>query len=280
MSTKVTPEIYETGRQVFRRAIALVVAHPAPDQIPLSGDRVLARDYLIGHLSGLDPEGEVLVGGMSHTGVTGRVWGGRDAGGFVEAVTVPYERAKRASVEFSIYLRRHDFRENSAFALVLKHWARWYRFRVWWNEARLAYFYKRNLPRVQRIAVLKRVFALNSDLGRSVGTVLLLASMDGVHVVLHPAFPVQQQRLRLVPDSLVESQLLVCADGGYRVLPRALEFIENYEADIQRYLQQTNSQRLIVVFTMVSAIATAAQAYFAAGGSMPRVLISKIRNCE
>ena len=262
----------------FRRAVALLVAHPAPDRIPLTGDRVLTRDYLIGHLSGLDPEGEVLIEGMSRNGVTGSVWGGREAGGFTDEVTIPYERARRASVEYSVYLRRHEFRENSSFALVLKSWAHWYQFSAGWEEVRLAYFYKRNLARVQRIAVLKRIFALSSDLGRPVGAVSLLASMDGVRVVFHPAFSVQQQRLRLVLDSLVESQLLEYTNGGYRVRPRALEVIESYETDVQRYRQQTKIQRWIAAFTVVSAVATAAQAYFAAGVSVPRDLMSKIRN--
>lgn len=262
----------------FRRAIALIVAHPAPDQIPLTGDRVQTRDYLIGHLSGLDPEGEVLVGGMSRSGVMGCAWRGRDNGGFTDEVTIPYERARHASVEYSVYLRRHEFRENNSFALVLKCWARWYRICAWWKEFRLAYFYKRNLTRVQRIAVLKRVYALNSDLVRPVEEVSLLASMDGIRVVLHPAFSVQQQRLRLVLDSLVESQLLERTDRGYQVRPRALEVLESYETDVQRYQQQTRIQRWIVSFTVVSALATGAQAYFASGGSVLGDLISKFRN--
>ncbi|MFT0171494.1 hypothetical protein ACLKMY_21200 [Paraburkholderia mimosarum] len=133
-------EVKSLKEWIFRRAITRATAKCSPSRIPMSGDRLLRRDYFSTILSDFS-EGDVLVDATSVDGVVGRAWvaapnGSYGRGEYAAPVTIPFDRAALAKVEYTYYLRQYEFRECSSAILWLRLLGRSYRLTAWKEDFR------------------------------------------------------------------------------------------------------------------------------------------------
>ncbi|EDT05837.1 conserved hypothetical protein [Burkholderia ambifaria IOP40-10] len=246
----------------LRQAIELVLKAPSPDRIPLTGDeRLNKRDYFYAGLEGIDPEGDVLIAGLSPTGVLGRPW--RDDRYQNDIVDIPMARAVRANSTFVYYLRRFEFVERDPFRFWLKVRTGYYKRVARQEERRENRFNRRQLERKERMDVLQAIVRLSMEQDdRTIDPVMIATHLYRRGWIRHPAAEAALQRIRalvrvLVAEGLVEA---VHLNTAYRMSPDAVRVLDQYSTDERRHADSQSLQRRVMIVGGIAAVATAIQA--------------------
>ncbi|WP_342613498.1 hypothetical protein [Burkholderia ambifaria] len=246
----------------LRKAIKIVHENPSPDRIPLTGDeRLKQRDYFYAGLDGIDPEGDVLIAGLSQTGVLGRPW--HDDRYQSDAVDIPMARAAQAKSTFVYYLRRFEFIEHDPFRFWLKVRTRYYRRVARREERRESRFNRRQLERKERMDLLQAIVRLSMDKDdRTIDAVMIATLLYQRGWIRHPAADEVLQRIRALVRVLVAEGLVEVAqqNTAYRMLPDAVRVLDQYSTEERRHADSQALQRKVMFFGLVAAIATAVQA--------------------
>ncbi|NIF44693.1 hypothetical protein F3J14_28270 [Burkholderia sp. Tr-862] len=246
----------------LRKAIEVVLKAPSPDRIPLSGDeRLNRRDYFYAGLDGIDPEGDVLIAGLSSTGVLGRPW--RDDRYQNDVVDIPIARAVRAKSTFVYYLRRFEFVERDPFRFWLKVRTGYYKRVARREERRESRFNRRQLERKERMDVLQAIVRLSMENDeRTIDPVMITTLLYQRGWIRHPEAEEVLQRIRalvrvLDAEGLVE---VVQRDTAYRMRPDAVRVLDQYMTDERRHAHSQALQRKVMILGGFAAVATAIQA--------------------
>ncbi|WP_244103164.1 hypothetical protein [Burkholderia gladioli] len=246
----------------LRKAIELVQKNPSPDRIPLTGDeRLKQRDYFYAGLDGVDPDGDVLIAGLSATGVLGRPW--CDDQYQSDAVDIPMARATRAKSTFVYYLRRFEFIERDPFRFWLRVRTGYYRRAARREERREGRYNRRQLDRKERMDVLQAIVRLSMEKDdRVIDAVMIAMLLYERGWIRHPAAEEMLQRIRalvrvLVAEGLVE---VVQENTAYRMLPDAVRVLDQYVTEERRHTDSQALQRKVMILGGIAAAATVVQA--------------------
>ncbi|WP_261520867.1 hypothetical protein [Burkholderia multivorans] len=246
----------------LRKAIEIVQKNPSPDRIPLTGDeRLKQRNYFYAGLDGIEGEGDVLIVGLSRSGVLGRPW--HDGRYQPDAVDIPMARAVQAKPTFVYYLRRFEFIERDPFRFWLKVRTRHYSRVARREERREGRFNRRQLERKERMDVLQAIVRLSMDQdGRTIDAVMIATLLYQRGWIRHPAADEVLQWIRalvrvLVAEGLVE---VVQQNTAYRMLPNAVRVLDQYLTEERRHADSQALQRRVMILGGVAAVATAVQA--------------------
>ncbi|MDA3672380.1 hypothetical protein PFF91_37455 [Burkholderia cenocepacia] len=246
----------------LRKAVKIVQKNPSPDRIPLTGDeRLKQRDYFYAGLDGIDPEGDVLIAGLSQTGVLGRPW--HDDRYQSDAVDISMARAAKAKPTFVYYLRRFEFIERDPFRFWLKVRTRYYRRVARREERRESRFNRRQLERKERMDVLQAIVRLSMDKdGRTIDAVMIATLLYQRGWIRHPAADEVLQRIRALVRVLVAEGLVEVAqpNTAYRMLPDAVRVLDQYSTEERRHADSQALQRKVMILGGVAAFATLVQA--------------------
>ncbi|WP_157643742.1 hypothetical protein [Burkholderia ubonensis] len=253
----------------FRRAMARAVAKRAPSRIPLTGERLLQRDYFSATLSGL-AEGDVLVDSMSGNDVVGRAWvppaDPDKYGEYATPVTIPIDRAARSEVEYTYYLRQHEFREHKSTTLWWRLLVGYYHRNAWMEEFRQGRYNRQALERRRRMDLLQ--WLIEHAVTRSPGEerafhspLDILKPPGDARWARHPAAREQLDYARLLLESLLHDQL-VESDGlaGFRAAPAAIGVAEVYVTEERRHADSERTQRRLLWVAIAAGFAAAVQA--------------------
>ncbi|RQP98863.1 hypothetical protein [Burkholderia stagnalis] len=257
----------------FRRAMARAVAKRAPRRIPLTGERLMQRDYFSATLSGL-PEGDVLVDALTRDEVVGRAWVAipgdpQGQGEYSKDVTIPVTRAAAAQVHYTYYLRQHEYNESDSATLWLRLLGGSYRRDARKEEARQGRFNRQSLERRKRMDLLQwlideAVAAARDRTSAYRSALEFLTHQHGKRWMRHPAALQTLHYTTLLLDSLVSEQLVKADNGkGYCADPAALAAIEAYATDERRHNDSERTQRRLYCVAIAAGFAAFVQAFAA-----------------
>jgi hypothetical protein len=92
----------------------------------------------------------------------------------------------------------------------------------------------------------------------------LMTELKSSRWFYHPHSCQAKRRLDLLLDAFVDSKDLVKDGAAYTVAPRAIQMLSVHQENKRRHDDAIKTQRRIVLFTIIIAIATTVQAYYAA----------------
>ncbi|HDR8909204.1 hypothetical protein [Burkholderia multivorans] len=249
----------------FRRAMARVTAKPSPSRIPLSGERLMQRDYLSATLSGL-AEGDVLVDALAGDVIQGRAWveptDSAERGEYAAPVEIPVARAALAKAHYTYYLRQYEYSESNSATLWLRLVGGYYHLDARREDFRQGRFNRQSLERRNRMDLLQWLienapYATHGLEYRYSSPVEILARQHGQRWIRHPAARETLNYTRMLLESLRYDGLVEFDNvGGFRPAPRAVAEIESFHTDERRHKDsQSVQQRLLWVAALTGAAA-------------------------
>ncbi|MGQ7908766.1 hypothetical protein [Burkholderia sp. BC1] len=257
----------------FRRAMARVTAKRSPSRIPLSGERLMQRDYFSVALSDLT-EGDVLVDALVGNFIEGRVWvppiEPNKSGEYVTPVTIPVARAAMAKAHYTYYLRQYEFSESDSATLWLRLVGGYYHLVAWREDARQGRFNRQSLERRNRMDLLQWLIehaslATHGQEYLYQSPLDILTKQHGKRWTRHPAAVETLNYTRLLLQSLHHDQLVEFDNvAGYRPGPRAIAEIESFLTDERRHKDSQKIQQHLYWVAIAAGLAAAVQAVAAA----------------
>ncbi|KVS51664.1 hypothetical protein WK39_27350 [Burkholderia cepacia] len=253
----------------FRRAMARVVAKRSPSRIPLTGERLMQRDYFTATVSGL-AEGDVLVDALAGDVIEGRAWvdptepGKR--GEYAAPVEIPVARATLAKAHYTYYLRQYEYSESNSATLWLRLVVGYYHLVAWREDDRQGRFNRQSLERRNRMDLLQWLienapYATHGLEYLYSSPMQILTQQHGQRWIRHPAARENLNYTRLLLESLRHDKL-VEFDGiaGYRPAPPALAEIESFLTDERRHEDSQSIQWRLFWVAVFAGVATVIQA--------------------
>ncbi|WP_394144652.1 hypothetical protein [Burkholderia multivorans] len=253
----------------FRRAMTLAMAKRAPDRIPMSGERLMQRDYFSVTLSNLS-EGEVLIDKFDGDAVVGRAWvtlpERGEQGEYATEVRIPVSRAAVAKAQYTYYLRQYEFNENNAVTFWLRLIGGDYRVHAWTEDVRQGRYNRQRLARKQRMDLLQwlideSVAAWRDEASGYRSATEFLTQQHTRRWFRHPAALDRLHYTTLQLESL-RAQGLVKRDDfrRYQACPIALAELDKYNTEERRHKASQSLQWAVMVIGGVALIASIAQA--------------------
>ncbi|MBR8048870.1 hypothetical protein [Burkholderia multivorans] len=256
----------------FRRAMAHVTAKRSPSRIPLTGEKVMQRDYFSATLSDLD-EGDVLVDKLAGDVIEGRAWVGpteqTEYGEYKTPVKISVARAALAKTEYTYYLRQYEYKESDSATLWRRLVTGYYHLDAWREDARQGRFNRQSLERRNRMDLLQWLLenAPHATHGleyRYSSPLEILVRQHGQRAIRHPAARETLTYTRMLLEALRHDGLVEFDNvGGFRPAPRAVAEIESFHTDERRHKDSQSIQKRlfwVAVFTGVAALIQAGAA--------------------
>lgn len=230
---------------------------PAPHEIPMGDARSLSNDFFTLHIGSPLEDGHLLFEKRVERGVEG-LWFSGPGGGL--PCTLLKEAYSEMPFIITHYYKDYVFYHKSAFEFALNQainraiWTRKF------DLVKQRFYNNKTLVRRDRMYVL-RVFVeksvVNSDFRMS--DVSLLVELYGRRWIRHPQRDAILGYYRLVLDSLVASQDLTNDSYVYRLAPRALATLDQFEQDEERHSDNRAIQNRIALVTLMMFLAAIAQ---------------------
>lgn len=123
-----------------------------------------------------------------------------------------------------------------------------------WDNTKLFFYRRRLLVAPERMALLKTI--LDMSMKNHMGQVPkgeIERKLLGERWASHPKGLEEYKKLRLLYDSLVESNDIIGGNDSYQPTGRALSTLQNYELEDMRYKSQVRLQWWLVLATIVLA---------------------------
>lgn len=252
-------------RQVaMKRVIAAALAKNAPSIIPTTGDRSKANDFYLVYL--LDNEGiaRFLVEEITDSEVRGK-WS-LDGKNFAEAKTISTSELSGFTVWIQHYYRAWTFSIGMPRFLMYR-CTNWPWFRVKFDRLLQARFNRRKLPRQDRMKVLSYLMSETvKDRTFQTRPTSLLTHFYTVRWVHRPDKEELMTYYTYLLDSLKVSEDVAATEHhGYRLMPKALNTITEFDLEEQRHNDnkriQTGLFWLTIFLMCVGVIQAGAAAY-------------------
>lgn len=251
---------------VNNAALRLALRRPSPRQIPLTGDAVYRRNYHSASLWEGQSKRRFYIESAAAEGFTG-LWFS-DYGEEGMPASVNAEGVASYQIAVRSYIRELELEYKSAFEFILHSITRYPWLLLVIERLRRKNFNRTKLVRADRIKVLNRMVEEtidDRDLG--VSPVGLVTKLYGDRWIGHPDNERLLQYYTLVLDSLVTSEDLIKQDYAYRLLPKAVATLSNYQEENRRHNDNVAQQRAIVRLTFVLVIVGLIQAVVSYWGS-------------
>ncbi len=233
---------------------------PAPNLIPLSSQRARDRNYYSVRLVARDQSFDMLVGKLEGDMVVGRILG--EGGGYREEYIIPLSTAVDANFEVQYYLDKFEFSSSNPITFEIGSWIGYYWASVKFDALVQWAYNRKSLVLRERYDLLRYLVEKTiENPGIKFSPVIVMGKLHTNRVVWHPDFSSRHRYYHLLFDSLKEDLLLTKVDMQYVVAPRALSALNDYEEESRRHSNAIRLQLAIAFFGVVSAIATAIQAW-------------------
>lgn len=247
----------------FRRAMRMIAARIAPDQIPMSRPRVLERNYFSATLTRGCGLPEALVDGVSADGILARAWNNLTHE-YREHVLIPFALAEHAESEVIYYVRQYEFQSTSPIRLLFGVGLGTYQLRAWWGDFYQGFLNRRTLESRRRMELLQDLMAWSIEHPREFASApLLLAARYGTRVIFHPSYRSQVAYTDFLLQSLVAEQL-ACANPemhrSYRIDPRGFAALDAFNTEERRHKDSGRVQRILAFIGLLALLASFAQA--------------------
>jgi hypothetical protein len=244
---------------ICRKAISYSLGFDCPATIPIGHDKTNKTDCVVVRSGGAEADWPFLVDGIVDEGIRAKAW---DNESHSAECSIPNKEIHQNELEFRHFLRGYEFRSRSALIFSAQEIVRWPYIAVLFDKLLQSLFNARSLVRTERMDVLKKLVAASWNGGDcSVTGVTLISQLYPLRTWLHPQLGPLLAYYTSILDSLVVPGDLICNNGFYRVLPKALVTISEFECEERRHKRLVNQQRWIVILTVILAVVGAIQAY-------------------
>ncbi len=201
----------------------------------------------------------MIVDSSNAAGVTGRLFGQSVP---LEPQIISWAELEKLDVEITHYLGPYDFKYTSPWRFLWAYISRWPQLYRIAQRVRQFLFNRKKLVRVDRMLALRHL--VEQRIGRRdarSSPVQLISEIHSFRAFHHPSIDEQLGYGSLLMDSLVASGDLSHEQGSYKVLPKALVTLAQYDEDNRRHRDNNIIQWLVVWLTIILAIAAAIEAW-------------------
>ncbi len=229
-------------------AIGRALGRPAPNEIPLSGNRLIERNYYTVALGSVHDGWRFTVQSIVSQGLDG-AW---HEGGFGPGLPASFPKASlsQCPLQISYYVRELQISYTSAVKFLVHQLTFYPWFQVWRERASQFFFNRQKLVRGDRITVLRVL--LSQTLGNHafrVDSGGLMGLIYGDRWAGHPDNEQLYHYYVLVLDSLVGSGDLNVENNVYHLSPKALSTLAQFEEDNRKHGDLVTLQKIIAVLT-------------------------------
>jgi hypothetical protein len=244
---------------ICRATVNYALHFDCPAKITIGHDKTNKTDCVVVRGGGADADWPFLVKNIVDEGIVAKFWDGES---YSMECSVPNREIHWNELEFRHYLRGYEFRSRSALAFAAQELVRWPYISVFFDTFLQRLFNVRHLVRSERMDVLKRLVTASWGRNDYVATsVTMIYQLYPQRTWLHPQLESLLAYYSTILDSLVVTGDLKCEGAFYRVTPKALVTLSEFECEERRHKRLVNQQRWIVILTVVLAIVGAIQAY-------------------
>lgn len=244
---------------LLKAAIKLALRKPAPTLIPRSLPRAASVDCFMVTLTGSVDDWSLLVDTAGPCGIKGR-W--LDAGSYDRPVSIPWTNLRDAEFQCTHFLGPFEFEYRSPQTLLLRENLQLSRLQVLRDRVTQMRFNRLRLVRKDRIEMLRII--LESSIDKSsfhTSSVTLAANLYTNRLFFHPEREQMLNHCSLLLKSLVASGDLTLKDGAYRLTPKALHTLSQYEEDDRRHRDMLAQQKALKWLTFSLIFVGLLQAY-------------------
>jgi len=228
---------------ICRAAISLALRRPAPDVIPRSGARAKGVDCYVIQVGGAEAKWPFLVDSLDRKGLLGRWWNGNR---FESECCIPYAYLAFDEVQITHYIGIYEFGFASPLSFLVQEVLRWPYLLIARDRIAQFFFNKQTLVRKDRIHVLRLIVeATLSERTFSCSSPRLMSLLYSNRWVFHPDKAQSLAYCSLLLDSLVASGDLTREQGAYRLAPKALATLAQFEEDERKHRDLIVQQRIL-----------------------------------
>lgn len=243
---------------LLRHALRITLLKPAPDVIPRSGGREAKVDCFLAYFHDEATDTKYLFRGLTKDGVSVQEVGQPQPQAYP---TLTWEQANAKSIEFTHFLREYEFRYKTPWQFIRAYYTLRDQEAIAFDRAKQYSFNRRTLSRAERMHALRLLVDQRIERrDASISYVGLMSKMYTMRAFLHPDKDELQNYCELLLNSLVASDDLRREDGSYKVNPKALVTLSQWEEENRRHRDSVAQQRWIKIFTILLAIAAVIQA--------------------
>lgn len=243
----------------LKAAITLALQKRAPTLIPRSLPRAATVDCFVVTLSESIGNWSLLVDSAGAHGVEGR-W--LEADSYDRPVSVPWSILRDADFECTHFLGLFEFEYKSPLTFLLREKLLLPRLEVLRDKVTQIGFNRVRLTRKNRIEILRLI--LESSIEKSAfktSSVTLAANLYTNRLFFHPEKEQMLNHCSLLLESLVTSGDLTREDGTYKLAPKALHTLSQYEEDDRRHKDMLAQQKALKWLTFSLIFVGLLQAY-------------------
>jgi len=236
-----------------------VLKKPSPDVVPRSGEAARQVDCRVAYIRRTEPEPEVLVQSAGASEVTGLR---REAGRFQVPLSLSYEDFSAGDVEIIHWYGLTSFRYDGLWRYVLEGLTGFDRASFLYDRARQLGFNRKPLLRYSLTELLDTlVEAAQLHPTEEHSSVSLLVRRYGERCIEHPDWETVRGSTQLFLDALVSSDSLERTATGYRVKPKAVLALAEFQEAERRHRENFRTARAMTRLTVVLVIIGIVQAY-------------------
>ncbi|MBT2131481.1 hypothetical protein [Aliiroseovarius lamellibrachiae] len=250
----------------LKRALRRVARKPAPNRIPLSGERALENDFYHADLRILDGSySDILVQTVSPRGFAGIAWN-EEEDGYSIGTSVCYQFLGSYQIRISKYYRGHEFTFRNPMSFILQEFFKLPLVEIFADRTFQGLFNFRTPTRQSRIKILKKLISQREQnaaerrilLGRDDLTIHMFDIMGllyGSRIRRHPRYFSMLDHLHLQIEAMVENGEVSYNDQYVHVTGQALLAIAQYEEDNRRHRSEVFRNWVMLALTLVIAVA-------------------------
>ena len=229
---------------LLSHAIEKALRKPAPTSIPLSGERALKNDYFAAFLAFPSLEWTFLVKSKELKGYSGILWENELEGRDATILKVTLNDLK-PQLLVDHYFRGNQFNYDGAVWFLLGTALGRHRIAILKDQFSQQLYNRHQLIRSERIDVLRLLTEKTIQKPESVFHPLLLgAELHSRRWFFHPGYKEHEAHLRMIFESLVDTDDLKNNGANYSVLPHALVTLSEYERDEQKHQDNVKTARI------------------------------------
>lgn len=230
-------------------AIKLALQKPSPARIPLSLPKCSSNDFFTVHLERPDKDWNFFCEKVSDSELKGYVWtGNQDVK--QKSLQKSEINIKGTIIKITHYYKGTILEYDSAISFF---WARvTQRHKLIYRKENIAQiiFNSKKLLRADRIQVLEYILGkTKEDHKYSVSALSLATELYSKRWFRHPERSEIQNQYNLILESLVSTGDLHKENQAYKLKPKALDTISEYELNQQRHFDNQNNEKKTRVLT-------------------------------
>jgi|TARA_B100001059_G_C17772665_1_gene549373 hypothetical protein len=248
----------------FKRwIIKSLLKKPAPDRIPRSGDKAGSVDCNVVYIRAKDESWTILCNEINSKGVTGKYWLNKKDYG---ELSIPWTWLIDYELDITHFYGTYDLRYSSVLQYFFEGILPWDKLKIVLGKVQQFLFNRKELVRSERIETLKLILEEtieNRDF--TVSSVSLSGLLYTQKWVFHPDKSRQLAYNDLLLKSLAESGELTSVQYDFKLSPKALVTISEYEEDQKRHrdnLAQSSATKWLTFALIIVGLVQAGVTYY------------------